>query len=61
METTTVNRMNLLFQPNTKRINCAIPAELKKQMTQAEKDLNIGESQFIKLAIVEKLNRIYQE
>lgn len=59
METTTANRMNLLLQPNTERINSAVSAELKNQMIKAEEDLKVNESQFIKIAIVEKLDRMY--
>lgn len=59
MENTTANRMNLLLQPNTERINSAVSAELKNQMIKAEEDLNVNESKFIKIAIVEKLDRMY--
>jgi len=53
--------MNLLLGRNTERINSVVPAELKKQMVQAEKDLKMSESQFVKLCIVEKLDRMDTE
>jgi len=61
MKATTTNRMNLLLGRNTERINSVVPAELKKQMVQAEKDLKMSESQFVKLCIVEKLDRMDTE
>lgn len=50
--------MNLLLKRNTERINSVVPAELKEQMVKAEKDLEMNESQFIKLCIIEKLDRM---
>ena len=61
MDTPTVNRMNLLMQKNAERINAMISSELKELMVKAEKDLNLNESQFLKLCVVEKLERMYGE
>lgn len=53
--------MNILLQRSTERINSLVPSEMKKMMIQAEKKLNMNESQFIKLCIIEKLDRMELE
>lgn len=61
MEAATTNRMNLLLQRNTERINSAVPAAVKQLMVKAAEELNMNESQFIKLCIIEKLDRMEEE
>ncbi|WP_299576600.1 hypothetical protein [uncultured Sunxiuqinia sp.] len=61
MNATTANRMNFLLKRNTERINLVVPSELKKEMVKAEKELDMNESQFIKLCIIEKLDRLEAE
>jgi len=57
MTTTTAKSTVILTQKNPERINAMIPTILKKAMVKACKKLEINESQLIKLALVEKLER----
>jgi len=57
MTTTTAKSTVILTQKNPERINAMIPTVLKKAMVKACKKLEINESQLIKLALVEKLER----
>jgi len=55
MTDTTVNRMNILIQKGSARINAKVSAELKRLLVEAACKMNMSESQYIKLAIAEKL------
>lgn len=57
MEATTAKSTVILAQKNPERINSMIPTALKKAMVKACKKLEMNESQLIKLALVEKLDR----
>jgi len=57
METTTAKSTVILAQKNPERINGMVPTALKKAMIKACKKLDMNESQLIKLALVEKLER----
>lgn len=57
METATAKSTVILTQKNPERINAMIPTALKKAMVKACKKLEMNESQLIKLALVEKLER----
>ena len=53
----TVNRMKLLAQINDDKVNASVPTELKALIKeQAELD-NMNVSQWMKLALIEKLER----
>lgn len=54
---TTVNRMKLLSQRNDARMALVLPVELKQILSAKAKDENMNESQWVKLAIIEKLER----
>lgn len=57
METATAKSTVILTQKNPVRINGMIPTALKDAMVKACKKLEMNESQLIKLALVEKLER----
>lgn len=57
MTTTTAKSTVILTQKNQARINAKIPESLKKAMARACKKLDMNESQLIKLAMIEKLER----
>lgn len=59
MADTTVNSMNLLMQKKGHRISGTISKTTKELMEQAKKELGLNESMFIRVAIVEKLERFY--
>ena len=53
----TVNRMKLLAQKNDENVNASVPIELKALIKeQAELD-NMNVSQWMKMALIEKLER----
>lgn len=53
----TVNRMKLLAQKNDENVNASVPTELKALIKeQAELD-NMNVSQWMKMALIEKLER----
>ncbi|HET6558105.1 MAG TPA: hypothetical protein VFG54_12375 [Prolixibacteraceae bacterium] len=54
---TTVNRMKLLTQKNDARVAIVMPTELKRIIAEKAKRDNTNESQWVKLAIIEKLER----
>lgn len=54
---TTVNRMKLLSQRNDGRMALVLPVELKQILSAKAKEENMNESQWVKLAIIEKLER----
>ena len=55
MTDTTVNRMNILIQKGSARINAKVSGELKRLLVEAAGKMNMSESQYINLAIAEKL------
>lgn len=57
MTITTAKSTVILTQRNPERINAKVPASLKKAMVKACKKMELNESQLIKLAIIEKLER----
>jgi predicted DNA-binding protein len=57
MTDTTVNRMNLLIQRNSKHINAKVPEDMKTLILKFSKKYNMTESQYIKLAISERLDK----
>jgi hypothetical protein len=57
MESTTTKSTVIMAQRNPVRINGMIPTSLKDAMVKACKKMNVNESQLIKLALVEKLER----
>jgi len=57
MTMTTAKSTVILLQKNPARINAKVPESLKKAMVKACKKTATNESQFIKLAIIEKLER----
>ncbi len=61
MSSTTVESMNLLAQKNTERINAVCSKDLKKKLDKACKALKCSESFFIKIALIEKLDRMQEK
>ena len=53
----TVNRMKFLTQRNDARHALALPKELKQIIAAKSKAENMNESQWVKVAIIEKLER----
>jgi len=56
----TVNRMKLLAQKNDSNVNASVPIELKKMVVEQSESDNMNVSQFIKMALIEKLERDIQ-
>jgi hypothetical protein len=57
METTTAKGTVIMAQKNPVRINAVVPTALKDAMVRACEKLEMNESQLVKLALVEKLER----
>jgi hypothetical protein len=57
MTKTTVNSMNLLLEKPTKMISVKIPEKMKELIEASATSLNMNVSQYIKLAINERLNK----
>jgi len=57
MTTTTPKRMNLLIQRNEARISIKVPGEMKKEVSLNADRMNMSDSQYIKLAISERLEK----
>jgi len=53
----TVNRMKLLAQINDDSVNSSVPAELKALVKEQAKRDNMNVSQWMKMALIEKLER----
>lgn len=49
--------MNILFEKNDSHINAKVPLKMKNLIISLSKQLNINESQYIKLAIKEKIEK----
>lgn len=49
--------LKLLLQKNDSAISVVIPLEMKQLIAKCAKDENMTESQYIKLAIIEKLDK----
>lgn len=49
--------MNILLEKNDSHINAKIPRRMKELIVQISKHLNINESQYIKLAIKERIEK----
>jgi uncharacterized protein (DUF1778 family) len=45
-----------IFEKNTDRISARISKTMRKQIEKKAKSLNINVSQFVKLALIEKIN-----
>lgn len=54
---TTVNRMKFITQRNDARMALVLPKELKELLSQKAEEANTNESKWVKLAIIEKLER----
>ncbi|MFV0376876.1 MAG: hypothetical protein ACK5JD_06180 [Mangrovibacterium sp.] len=57
MNATTANRMNFLLQKNDDRINAAIPKEMRVLIKEVSARLKMSESNYIKMALAERLER----
>lgn len=57
----TVKRMNLLIQRNEARISIKVPGEMKKEVSENAQNMNMSDSQYIKLAISERLEKDSQQ
>ena len=53
----TANRMKFLTQRNDARMALVLPKELKEILAQKANDEKMNESQWVKLTIIEKLER----
>jgi len=60
MTATTVKRMNLLIQRNEARISIKVPAQMKLDVNENASKMNMSDSQYIKLAISERLEKDLQ-
>jgi len=49
--------LKLLLQKNDSAISVVIPLEMKQLIAKCAKEENMSESQYIKLAIIEKLDK----
>lgn len=56
----TVNRMKLLAQKNDSNLNTSVPIELKSMVVEQAASENMNISQFMKIALIEKLERDIQ-
>lgn len=56
----TVNRMKLLAQKNDDNVNASVPAELKSLVKEQASRDNMNVSQWMKMALIEKLEREFQ-
>lgn len=61
MTDTTVKRMNLLIQRNEARISIKVPAQMKHDVNENASRMNMSDSQYIKLAISERLEKDLQQ
>lgn len=61
MTDTTVKRMNLLIQRNEARISIKVPAQMKLDVNENASRMNMSDSQYIKLAISERLEKDSQQ
>ncbi len=50
--------LKLLLQKNDSAISVVIPLEMKQLIAKCAKEENMSESQYIKLAIIEKLDKV---
>lgn len=57
MTTTTSKRMDLLIQRNEARISIKVPAQMKREVGENARQMNMSDSQYIKLAISERLDK----
>jgi len=57
MTMTTTNSVNLLIQRNEARISIKVPGVMKKKVSQNAERMNMSDSQYIKLAISERLDK----
>lgn len=53
----TVNRMKLLAQKNDDNVNASVPTELKNLVKEQSALDNMNVSQWMKIALIEKLER----
>lgn len=61
MTDTTVKRMNLLIQRNEARISIKVPAQMKLDVNENASQMNMSDSQYIKLAISDRLEKDSQQ
>lgn len=57
MTTTTVNSMNLLLEKPTTMVSVKIPGKMKIMIEESASSLNMNVSQYIKLAINDRLEK----
>lgn len=54
---TTAKNMKFLMQKNDDALNIVLPRELKKMVVREARKMKINNSQYTKLAIIEKMER----
>ena len=57
MTDTTAKRMNLLIQKNEARISVKVPNQMKMEVSKNADKMKMSDSQYIKLAISERLEK----
>jgi hypothetical protein len=57
MTNTTIKSMNILLEKNENRINAKVPARMKELIEVYAEKLNMSSSQYIKLALNERLEK----
>jgi hypothetical protein len=57
MKTTTTNSMNILIERPSLMISAKVPARMKGLIEDAANSINMNSSQYIKLAIAERLEK----
>lgn len=57
MTETTSKRMNLLIQKNEARISVKVPNQMKMEVSKNADKMKMSDSQYIKLAISERLEK----
>jgi hypothetical protein len=61
MTTATVNSMNLLLEKPTTMVSVKIPGKMKAMVEASAASLNMNVSQYIKLAINDRLEKDFKE
>jgi hypothetical protein len=61
MTTTTTNSMNILLEKPSIMISAKVPGRMKEMMEEAAAKLNMNFSQYMKLAIKERLEKDIKE
>ncbi len=61
MTTPTANSMNILLEKPTKMVCAKVPLRMKEMVARAALKLNVNASQYIKIAIMERLEKDLKE